>query len=162
MFRRYLAAAAIVAVAPLMPAHSAEQATLDGNRRSRYEYSADLSCCWTPSTISVGEGQPEPTPADCQNDGCDITQLILSVPRGRQSGRLQYDAETPATLQVWAALYDSKGKEVARDFTSTDGTVRLVVSRLRPGRYEVVLYPMVGQGTVEAVVSWKINPRHRT
>jgi hypothetical protein len=174
MYARRAAAVALVVVGMLASgAHATGSSTLDGTRRTRFSYQGELS----ESTLVTGEASTsperavEPTPADCTRGSCDISRVRLTVPRGRQSGQLDYEAllsdpvtGAPSTTSVAsAALYDSKGKQVLRSSLCCGlDALRLSHPRLPAGSYTVVIYNQ-GQPThFEATLTWVANPPHRT
>lgn len=177
------AGAALVLAAPASAATS-----LDGVRRTEHSYSGDLTQA-VGVAASVQPTDPSgplltPSREDCGPDSCHFTELILQLPRDRQSGELSFQVRThPAGAQapegyadpVAYGVYDAKGTEVgywtpcctAPSLDRPPGTrpstasKPIVASRLKAGRYTLVIYNLAGPTSFAATVSWRANKSHR-
>lgn len=162
--RRLVIAAVAVAVGLGGVADARSGGTLDGSRRRSFSYDGDLTGTTLPQQAVAGRDYPRPS--DCGETDCDVTTLRLTVPRGRQSGRLDYVIRFDHSLSAEVALYDAADREVrraeSREVEIDSYTMRLSVTRLRPGRYTIVVYAAAGSGSFQATAQWRVNPPHRT
>lgn len=166
MIRRVaLVALSLAAVlAPSAIAASGDGATLDGQRSTSHAYGRTLSGPTAYSGAIPTDGSFNgitPDPSWCTESTCDVTELQLRLPAGRQSGRLVVELTKVApTASMHLIVYDRLGRELPGQ--SVCCSYRFLATRLPKGSYRVVVYDDAGAGRFDVEVSWKANAPHRT
>lgn len=161
MTPRLAAVAAVMAAVTMSSGASAaeESKRLDGHKATSLEYSDNLSGPTVYQGITQDAGSSvTPTQAWCKGaaSSCHMTELTLTLPRGRETGRLVVNLTHGGSSKMHVGVYDAEGGEVTPQ-SACCGPTRVVASQLPPGTYTVVVYDDVGQGPFEVLVSWNAN-----
>lgn len=161
--RLALAAAILLAAAPVSGASAARPETLDGQRRTTYAYAGELAGPTVyAGMIEAAEPGVYPTPRWCRdNVTCDKTRITLALPSGRQSGRLVVELKHKSGARMHLGVYDAQWREIPPQDVACCDQDRLVVAQLPKGTYHVVVFDDAGGGWFETSVSWKANRPHR-
>lgn len=169
MFRRTaLVALAMTAVLGTPAIGAGPKEHLDGQKKTSHSYGGTLSG----PTVYLGVtndgaevGAAEPHPSWCQASTCDSTELGLSLPPGRQSGRLVVELTVSDTEQSKASMhfvvYDNENEPLPGQSTCCTAS-RFVATRMKGGDYKIVVYVDAGAGDFDVDVSWTANPPHRS
>ena len=169
MFRRTaLVALAMTAVLGTPAIGAGPKAHLDGQKRTSHSYGGTLSGPTVYAGVTNEGAQVqtgEPHPSWCTASTCDSTQLKLSLPPGRQSGRLVVELTVTDSEQSKASMhfvvYDDEGEALPGQ-SACCAASRFVATRMKDGDYTVVVYVDAGAGDFTVDVSWTANPPHRS
>jgi hypothetical protein len=163
--RTALVALAIAAVlAPSASAASKKPPTLDGQRATSYSYHGTLAGPTVFTGLLLGKPNTEPDPSWCSTETCDQTEIALTLPVGRLSGRLVVEltqaAESSTTGSMHFVVYDAEDRPLPGQ--ACCAATRFVATRMPKGTIKVVVYDDAGTVSFGVDVSWKANPPHRT
>ncbi|HVE62520.1 MAG TPA: hypothetical protein VNB94_01780 [Mycobacteriales bacterium] len=163
MIRRSVVAVLVLAAALSAGADATGRATLDGQRKTSHAYTGTLSgpSVYTGAPETAGSGSVRPRREWCTAQTCDITDLSLRLPAGRQSGRLVVDLTYSGSARMRLTVYASDGTELASQGSCCLAD-RVVATQLAAGDYSVVVFDEAGAGRFNVSVSWKANPPHRS
>ena len=175
MYARRTALAALGVVALLAGSAQGASITLDGQRRTSHAYDGQLdeATSQTAQGRNAVDTMVSPTPTDCAKTSCDVRTIVLTVPKGRQSGRLTYnlqlrDGVTGSSAFVTTAtvaMYDASGEEVLSTGGPASccvGSMQLRHPRFKPGTYKVIIYNQGPPTLFDARLTWIANPPHRS
>ncbi len=163
MIRHTLVAGLAIAAALTHGAAAASPATLDGQRKTSHTYSGMLSgpSVYAGITETGVGGGIRPRREWCTVQTCDITELALRLPAGRQSGRLVVDLTYGPSASLRLAVYRPDGSELPSPSFCCLAD-RIVATQLPAGNYTVVVYVEAGASKFDVELTWKANPPHRS
>ena len=170
------------------PAHAAT--ILDGVRNTSHTYDGTLTepvlLTMPIDPTLVARRATAPEPADCSDASCHRIELVLRVPRGIDTGAFTFRVTpqpvlaTPSGVADLLAygVYDDKGNNVgywgpssapqtfsrpqdALGARPTTAARPIVISRLTPGRYTLVVYNLGGPTSFSAAATWAANKPSR-
>lgn len=178
------------AAVALLAAPAAASTNLDGVRTTRHAYDGTLvNPVVLAGSVDPGATPRRlhsPEPADCDDTSCHVSEVVLRVPSGIRTGAFTFrvtpepETGTPTGYADLIAygVYDARGNRVG--YWGPSGTPRtisrpedalplrpstaarpIVISRLAPGRYTLVVYNLGGPTSFSATVTWEADKPSR-